>query len=196
MANINLSVKLSVDELMKQFETLLSDDVVKISNAIKTKYTTRVNHFDSNFFNSILFFQDEIDQNVDNKFYLQCRGKRAIYIYVMNTNVPTINGFDPMNYASSRNSNTGTDFKIDDVLYVGKTNSLIKRTHNHFMKTLSSPGSLKLGVYPRNTLLKKFDIYAFILKDKYNNKYENMVLGSIESELHSILKPLVGTSRV
>lgn len=121
----------------------------------------------------------------------------GIYVFRISTNksIPVLN-FDTVQYGAKTNIHCGSSFENENILYLGKTEeSLESRLKEH----ISNPGgrktySLRLSDPARCHLLGHIDLYIFRLKNEYF-AYKKIILSTIESRLHDICEPVVGTSR-
>ncbi len=87
-----------------------------------------------------------------------------------------------------------TTFEPKEILYLGKKEKDIANRINEHICLEGTTSSLKLNDANRCHLYQNVRVYAFVLKEEYNN-YAKVIVSGVESHLHEILKPLVGTSR-
>ena len=107
-----------------------------------------------------------------------------------------IEDFDSVEYGAKTNYNFSGRFEEGKVLYLGKAEDSLKKRLEEHIKGPSSKNtySLRLSNGTRNRLFGKIALYIFELKKEYCD-YKKIILSTVESQLHELCKPVVGTSR-
>ena len=129
----------------------------------------------------------------------------GVYVFVINSKTPIKqSNFIAVNYSPQFNNSNhkrlgikrGDDFKNGEILYLGKSEKkLKKRLEEHIGQPKGkNTYALRLGDKNRQLLYGKLDLYVFTLKNEYK-KYSKTILSSVESFLHDIACPRMGTKR-
>lgn len=173
-----------INENFKKIEDLLKEE----TNKIVEYYKNDNKHFNSNVFD-VQVLKEYTDENLDN-----CSKEPAIYIFkIINDVTIEDNKFNNVLYGAKTNFE-GNEFKIGDTLYVGKSFDIKKRLIEHTIKAGDKTYSLRLFEKYRNSILNNsFNIYIFKC---LNKDYYKMILSIVETNLHEILQPKVGTKRL
>ena len=103
-------------------------------------------------------------------------------------------GFNDVKYGAKTNDNF-TENNTTKIIYLGKTFELNTRIKQHLDSEDTSPYLLKWNHNNRKNILKDAMLFVFRLKGIFE-KYRNVILSTIESYLHEICKPILGSRRV
>ena len=182
---IKTEIDISEKEILKLSNDCLAEEAERIANIVK-----------NNGNNALLFFDALTPIRITAASALQgVKNGPAIYVFRMAKDVSKAK-FDDVTYGAKTNSNLkGAKFEKDCFLYLGKAENVQKRLDEHLGGADKAPYSLKLGHANRNHLLGNVELYVFYLKKDFE-PYALTILSSVESHLHDLLKPCVGTKRV
>lgn len=192
-------------KVLDTIETLkkyIKEDVDKVTASILTTPVAMINKFYSNFFDKFYYLPNGYTSYSTSQVLNEFEGRRGIYIFKVKGKYTVSAAFNSVTCGATWNDMTDMSLDSTSTLYLGKTKSLYTRIAEHFSAVQTSPNSLKLGTTDRKFLFNDIVIYAFGLKNQYNSTKktkkveENIVLGSVESLLHDLLIPKVGSSRV
>ena len=179
----------------------LIDDVNKyIKNEAEaiTKYIKEETPIPRNNIFSLLDAKDIKSNNSTFDNENKCSG---VYVFKITNEVEVNNSegdFNDVDYASPLKDEylgDGLKFKVNDVLYIGKSEvDIIGRVKQHINNDTKKTYSLRLNSKYRCHLYEKIRVYVFKLKDDYAN-YSKMIVAGVEGYLHEELNPKVGTKR-
>lgn len=117
----------------------------------------------------------------------------AIYIFYSEKEIVNIEpSFNEVGYGSKANLKEDRSKKF---IYLGKSYTIKKRIDEHLSSDESSPYSLKYNHEKRKDVLKGTVLYIFELKEEFKG-YKEVILSTIETNLHISCEPLVGSRRV
>lgn len=125
--------------------------------------------------------------------------KAGIYIFVVEEQIDfNKDTFNSVSYGAKSNKNYDNLKTVQKgcIFYLGKNEkSLSQRLKEH----LENDGkgktySLKLSTSEREYIIDKLKVHLFVLNDDYKD-FAKIILSYIESELHDLLKPIVGSKR-
>ena len=184
-ATIKTEIDISEKEILKLSNDCLAKEAERIANIVK-----------NNDNNTLLFFDALAPIRITAASVLQgVKNDPAIYVFRMAKAVSKAK-FDDVKYGAKTNSNLkGTKFKKDGFLYLGKAENVQKRLDEHLDAADKAPYSLKLGHSNRSHLVSNVELYVFYLKKEFK-RYKLTILSAVESRLHDLLEPYVGTKRV
>lgn len=177
-----------LNQILKELDNLLSDEAKNINKYIKGEKK----EYKSNIFDLI-----SNNINIQNQQNPEKNSSPGIYIFKVANNTKLSYEFNNVQYAAKINNNINSDLSIskDDFLYLGKAeNSLCSRLDEHLTKCKKKTYSLKLFDKNRQSLFNNISLYTFALKKEFQN-YKKIILSTVESELHKLLRPIVGSSR-
>lgn len=148
-------------------------------------------------------FDSELFELKHNKIKIDCitnknkEKKSGIYIFIVSSKF-TINcdEFDSVTYAAKTNDRLKKNTFIEnDCFYLGKSESdILGRISEHLNNETTKTYSLRLNSESREFVINKIHLFTFVLKDDFI-KYKKLLLPTIESYLHELLKPKVGSKR-
>lgn len=175
----------------------------KINEFVKNEIEYILNYDDNKSnINSKIFYKPNIFYGVDytSKGYVQVKGLYGIYLIYMNEDVfldyNTVRNFNDKAKGAKFKEYKDYDLKNGTCIYIGSCvfESLYSRLNQHFKDT-DNYGSLHLQNKYREILKDKIKIVAFPVK--CSGYYSmDILMRKIEQELHNILKPTNGSSRV
>lgn len=117
----------------------------------------------------------------------------AIYIFYSPNGIDSIPAsFNDVKYGSKAKPQTSENKKF---VYLGKTYTVGERIGCHLESKDSSPYSLKYNHENRKNVLKNTVLYVFELKQEFK-EYKEVILSTIETNLHISCEPLIGSRRV
>lgn len=179
------------EQLINEMKRRIESDANEICNLVK-KFLQKplnvgtTNKLDLDAFDNVSCFN--YDPVGGTCVYKDLYGKRGIYIFVMNGDYSVPSDFgEAIKCAPLRRDVTA--FHKGEILYIGKTQSMLKRMHEHFSSDNErhGSGSIKLGSAHRSGLKEKVLVYAFQINKAYRKLYE-MIGGTIEDKLHDNFK--------
>lgn len=180
---MNMKIEVDVLTVLSNIDEMLGNE----SLLINKKVTNESLPYNSEIFDFWISKEDEDYKKI---------GKPGIYVFKMKDECP-LNEFDSVEYAPKTNAElNGESFVKNDILYLGKSESnLAKRLEEHIKGPSSKKTyALRLNDSKREHIIGNFDLYCFILKDKFN-RHSKLILSTVESYLHDNLKPKVGSKR-
>lgn len=183
----------TISEALAKIENLIEHDVNEIIKIVNTNDTITIGEtIKMNAFDNYLVINNDIKEGQNKK---KIRGRKGIYVFKMIDEYNVEDKFNEFPYSAKQKNLKIRIFKKSEILYVGKSNTLIKRVHEHYSSSAGSPYSLKLGWDIRNKLKKSSIMIIFLLKKEYEN-LSNLLLPITEEMLHEKLKPLTGSPRI
>lgn len=176
---------------LKNIDKSISTEADKIKMFLESK------QYQSNLFNQPMSFCIKGANPIPSQ-----KDISGIYIfYIANKiSIKNISEFNNVHHATkikNKKNQVFVDLDIGDVLYVGKSeDELISRINQHI--TFSGDEetySLKLNSKDRKFLLDSYiTVCYFELNSQYDD-YKKIILPSVESYLHSCLKPKIGSAK-
>jgi hypothetical protein len=118
----------------------------------------------------------------------------AIYIFYSDTKILFDDVFDSVKYGAKSNKEEPNSKDVG-VFYLGKTFDVATRLRDHFGDKDKTPYSLKYNHISRIDKFQPAKLYVFQLSESYT-EYRNLILSTIESRLHEICCPAIGSKRV
>ncbi len=191
-----MSNERKIESVLKELNIMLKNEANIIKEQIFPNPNKNIKT--STIFNAPIVFDDDPPKNSKkDATYKALRAKKGIYAFILKTDVNITKDFNKVLYGAQLKDLSKLKFLKGEVLYVGKAKSFLTRMHQHFAEPsdFNKTGSLKLGSEYRKMLIDNITIYAFSLKTDYI-KFYDIIAPTVESELHLILKPLVGNARV
>lgn len=128
-------------------------------------------------------------------------GRNGIYIFVIKNDIvlsdTEVRTWNSLNQGASFQTYSKQELHKGDILYIGDcvSISLYTRIRQHYASDQSYT-SLRLGHKSRTVLQDNVQIFAFPIKKDYDSEDIRIILPNIEKQLHNILKPKTGSSRV
>lgn len=120
----------------------------------------------------------------------------AIYIFYSESGVQTIgNTFNNVKYGAKSNDNVKRTKAPYKYIYLGKSFAIKTRIKEHLSSGDSSPYSLKYNHKNRQNVLKETKLYIFELRKDYES-YKEIILSTVETNLHKSCQPIIGSKRV
>ena len=179
--------RMSMDNVLDKLKALLADE----ANNVYIYVNSNESKFTSDIFNLSLN-----NTTINESKNPEISKLPGIYIFKMSENLECDKYFDSVKYGAKTNDNLENNtFKKGDVLYLGKTEvSLESRLNEHLLSCGNKTYSLRLFDDKRKYLFGNFVLFTFELKKEYD-KYKKIILSTIESELHDLLNPVVGSRR-
>lgn len=173
-----------INEYMQKIGSILKEDAKKISGTIQEKL-----EYDSNILE--LSYMDRIPKEMNT---LKCE-KSGVYVFVATKEISATN-FDNVEYAPKIRDEKLINFNKGDILYLGKSeSSLTTRLKEHIEgPTAKKTYALRLSHENRVHSIESLELYVFSLKKNYMQN-KKIILLLLESYLHSMLNPKVGTKR-
>lgn len=173
-----------INEYFQKIGSILTEDAKKISDAIQTKQK-----YDSNILE--LSYMDRIPKEIDT---LKCKNS-GVYVFVATKEIKT-KYFNDVEYAPKIKDKSLMSFNKGDILYLGKSeDSLTTRLKEHIEgPTAEKTYALRLSHENRVHSVDSLELYVFSLKKNYMQN-KKIILLLLESYLHSMLNPKVGTKR-
>ncbi len=171
----------------------LNDKLKQEADAIFAYISSKSYSFE--IIDSIVTYMEKPNNN--DELRIKLRGQAGIYVFVASKDFSFNASEFNLGCGAKTNRNGIVNVKRDDVLYVGKTDSMLQRMNQHFQNgnKESGTGSLKLLSDSRKFLLDKINIFSFCFKKDYKDNY-NIIAAEIESWCHNIMQPLIGSPRV
>ena len=179
--------------IINEIRQLIEKDVKIIINIVnENKETSLGDKINGTLFDSYMVVNNDI---VEKKYKDRVYGRRGVYVFKMIDDYEVDKDFNKYPYSVKPKDVNKKKFVKDEILYVGKSNSLITRTHQHYSDTAQTPYSLKLGWDIRKELKEKSIMVLFFLKKEYKD-FGNVIIPITEEMLHEKLKPLTGSPRI
>lgn len=117
----------------------------------------------------------------------------AIYIFYSENEIENIEpSFNEVGYGSKARLK---EDRSKNFIYLGKSYTVKERIEEHLSSDESSPYSLKYNHENRKNVLKNTVLYIFELKEEFK-EYKEVILSTIETNLHINCKPMIGSGRV
>ena len=186
--------ELPYEHLINEMKRRIESDANEICNLVK-KFLQKplnvdtTNKLDMDAFDSVSCFN--YDPVRGTGVYKDLYGKRGVYIFVMDDDYPVPSDFGEATKCAPLRRNV-TNFHKGEILYIGKTQSMLTRMHEHFSSDNErrGTGSIKLGSVHRSGLKEMVLVYAFQINKTYRQLYE-MIGGTIEDKLHENFKDYI-----
>lgn len=194
-------------KLISDINALLNKEVKTIADSIQTQNSKKA-YLQKITIKSELF-SERIPFPVNQKTVVPNKCKKpGIYVFVIAPKagkpIPIDESFNDtpdapklikQNYYDPKTF-TYHDLKNGQILYLGKAeDDLQKRVNEHiYGPQYDSTSALKLSSKERKKLLNQLVCVCFLLRDDLTS-FVKIILPSIESRLHDILKPRVGSKR-
>ena len=119
----------------------------------------------------------------------------AIYLFYSKDKIVKIEpSFNDVKYGSKAKHKNKKD-SSEHIVYLGKSYTVRERIIEHLASEDSSPYSLKYNHEKRKDVLKNTVLYVFELKNDFA-EYKEVILSTIETNLHINCKPMIGSGRV
>lgn len=186
---------MEIDELIESFNFFIKNEADKIQYSINNNTEIKSNFFEK----KTMYYSKDYGEKL---LFSNLIGTLGIYFFIINEDV-YLNFSDVYNYnecamGGKINMYHYKEIKLkkNDCFYLGSatSNSLYTRLNQHFKKS-ENYHSLHLSETKRKMLSDKMIIYAFPVKNK-NYKHINVLLKSIELELHKRFNPIAGGKNI
>ena len=187
----NMKLEVNAGDLFSSIDELCRNEASNIMDAIKSK----------------VGFSSELFTLHSNAMKLSAvsvqKGYVGIYMFMFDANAHLnsksagVAKFDSVSYAAKTNNNLkGTNFQVNDCLYLGKSEkNLYKRIVEHVgVPSGKKTYSLRLGEPERKHIKSSLCLYTFVLKKEFK-KYKKVLLPIVEGYLHDLMLPKVGSKR-
>lgn len=176
----------SIKTFFNNIDSLIYDDFKFLESALNTSFEEDAFlSFNSNFFGNVVVIQNDLTKTNNQKLWKKMEKKSCVYAFKAFGNGTIPFGLNLHKGQKDRNIKNG------QMIYVGKTESTIRRIHSHYSSNYSK-SSLHLGYNADLKAISK--MYIFILKKDFS-EHKNYILERMEEYMHRHLDVAIGNSR-
>jgi hypothetical protein len=192
--------KLNASELLGKIERLFYDDYEVIRSCVDKDYSVDSDSIESFFFDKVIIADKNVDKVGNKRLYDETYAKKGVYVFKITKDVKFKDSIYLQKAAQPKDLKL-REYKIGDILYVGKSLELGPRIREHHKEIPSDTSSLVLGSEKRKFLKGHYKIYMFSLKKEFKSTdskpyfFEKLILSGIEALMHDKMKPKIGSSK-